>query len=83
MGRTDAKAEAEAPILWKSDVKGQLIGKDPDTGKDWKQQEKVAEDKMVRWYHWPDGHEFEQTWELVKDREAWCAAAHEIAKCRI
>ena len=34
MGRTDAKAEAEAPILWKSDVKGQLIGKDPDTGKD-------------------------------------------------
>ena len=45
--RTDA--EAEAPILWPPDVKSQLIGKDPDAGKDWRQQEKrVAEDEMVR-----------------------------------
>ena len=47
MGRTDA--EAEAPILWPPDMKTQLIRKDPDAGKDWKQKEKgVAEDEMVR-----------------------------------
>ena len=47
MGRTDA--EAEAPILWLPDMKSQLIGKDPDAGKDWRQKEKgVAEDEMVR-----------------------------------
>ena len=40
MGRTDAEAEAEAPILWPSDVKSQLIGKDPDAGKDGGQEEK-------------------------------------------
>ena len=46
-GRTDA--EAEAPILWPSDVKSQLIGKDPDAGKDWRSKEKgVAEDEMAR-----------------------------------
>ena len=45
-GRTDA--EAEAPILWPLDTKSQLIGKDPDAGKDWGQQEKEAtEDEMV------------------------------------
>ena len=45
-GRTDA--EAEAPILWPPDVKSQLIGKDLDAGKDWKQKEKgAAEDEMV------------------------------------
>ena len=43
--RTDA--EAEVPILWPSDVKNQLIGKDPDAGKDWGRK-KEAEDKMVR-----------------------------------
>ena len=42
-------AEAEAPILWPPDAKSQLIGKDPDTGKDWRQKEKaVAEDEMIR-----------------------------------
>ena len=47
IGRTDA--EAAAPILWLPDVKSQLIGKDPDAGKDWKQREKRAtEDEMVR-----------------------------------
>ena len=47
IGRTDA--EAEAPILWPPDAKSQLIGKDPDAGKDWRQKEKeVAEDEMVR-----------------------------------
>ena len=60
--RTDA--EAEAPILWPSDVKSQLIRKDPDAGKDWRQKKKrAAEDEMVRWHHWLKGHEFEQTLE--------------------
>ena len=47
IGKTDA--EAEVPIFWQTDVKGQLIGKDPDAGKDWGQEEKgVTEDEMVR-----------------------------------
>ena len=59
IGRTDA--EAEAPILWPPDEKNWLIGKDPDTGKEWGQEEKVmTEDEMVGWHHWLDGHEFEQ-----------------------
>ena len=59
IGRTDA--EAETPILWPSDVKNQVIGKDLDAGKDWRQEEKgMTEDEMVRWHHWLDGYEFEQ-----------------------
>ena len=42
-------------------LKNWLIGKDPNAGKDWRQEEKgLAEDEMVGWYHWLDGHEFEQ-----------------------
>ena len=60
IGRTDAKAET--PGLWSPDAKSQLIGKDPDAGKDWRQKEKGAEeDEMVRWHHQLNGHEFEQT----------------------
>ena len=45
---------------WPSDVKSQLIGKDPDAGKDWGQEEKgVTEDEMAGWHHWLNGHEFE------------------------
>ena len=59
IGRTDA--EAEAPILWPPDAKSWLIIKDPETGKDWGQEEKGAtEDEMVGWHHWLGGHEFEQ-----------------------
>ena len=59
IGRTDA--EAEAPILWPSDVKSWLTGKDPDTGKDWRREEKgMREDEMVGWHHQLDGHECEQ-----------------------
>ena len=59
IGRTDA--EAEAPILWPSDVKKWLIEKDPDAGKDWRREEKgMTEDEMVGWHHRLDGHEFEQ-----------------------
>ena len=57
--RTDAKAEA--PILWLGDAKNWLIGKDPDAGKDWRQEEKgMTENKMAGWHHWFNGHEFEQ-----------------------
>ena len=55
-------AEAETPILWPPDAKNWLIGKEPDAGKDWRQEEKgMTEDKMVGWDHWLTGHESEQT----------------------
>ena len=58
IGRTDA--EDEAPIFWPPDVKSQLLRKDPDAGKDWRQEEKViTEDEMVGWHHWLNGHELE------------------------
>ena len=58
IGRTDA--EAETPILWAHLVKSLLIGKDPDAGRDWGQEEKgTTEDEMVGWHHRLDGHEFE------------------------
>ena len=60
IGRTHA--EAESPILWPSDTKNQLIGKDPNAGKDWKEEEKgVTENEMIGWHHQLSGHEFEQT----------------------
>ena len=50
IGRTDA--EAETPILWSPDVKNWLIWKDPDAGKDWRQEEKgTTEDEMIGWHH--------------------------------
>ena len=58
IGRTDALAKA--PILWPPDVKNWLVEKDPDAGKDWRQEEKgTTEDEMGGWHHWLDGHEFE------------------------
>ena len=60
IGRTDTNAKA--PILWPPDATSQLIGKEPDAGKDWGQEEKGAtEDEMVGWHHPFNGHEFEQT----------------------
>ena len=58
IGRTDAKAED--PVLWSPDVKSEIIRKDPDAGKDWKQEKGTTEDEMVGWHHWLNGHEFEQ-----------------------
>ena len=56
------RLDTEAPILWPPDVKSWLIGKDPDAGKDWGQEEKgMTEDEMVGWHHWFRGHEFEKT----------------------
>ena len=57
IGRTGA--EAEAPILWPPEPKNWLIWKDPDAGKDWRQEEnRMTEDEMVRWHYRLDGHEF-------------------------
>ena len=59
IGRTDA--EAGTPFLWPTDGKNWLIRKDPDAGRDWRQEENgMTEDEMVGWYHHLDGHEFEQ-----------------------
>ena len=70
-------AEAEAPILWLPYVKIQLIGKDPDAGKDWGQEKGVTEDEMAGWHHWLD---LSKLWEIVEDRKGWHTAAHEAAK---
>ena len=75
IGRTDV--EAETPILWPPHAKSWLIRKDPDAGKDWRQEEKgTTEDEMVGWYHRLNGDDFE----LVMDREAWHAAVHGVTK---
>ena len=65
--RTDA--EAEDPILWPSDVKSQLTGKEPDAGKDRGQGTGTTKNEMVGWYRWLNGYEFEQTpgeWRIGK-----------------
>ena len=59
IGSTDAKAET--PILWPPDAKDWLIWKDPDAGKDWRQEKGKTEDEMVGWHHRLNGQEFEQT----------------------
>ena len=56
IGRTNT----EAPILWLPDTKSRLIGKDPDSGKDWRQENGMTEGEMVGWHHQLYGHEFEQ-----------------------
>ena len=57
IGRTDV--EAETPILLPSDAKSWLIGKDPNAGRDWGQEEKwTTENEMARWHHWLNGHRF-------------------------
>ena len=57
IGRTDA--EAETLIIWPPDAKSWLIWKDPDAGKDWREEKGTTEDEMVGWHHQLNGHEFE------------------------
>ena len=78
-GRTDA--EAETPVLWPPDAKSWLIWKDPDAGKDWKQEENgKTEDEMVGWHHRLNGVYSVSKLSLLMDREAWSAAVHGCAR---
>ena len=78
IGRTDA--EAETPIFWPPDVNSPVIGKDPDAGKDWRQEEKGQQDEMAGWLHRLNGHEFEQTLGNGEGQGAWHAAVYGVAK---
>ena len=79
IGRTDV--EAETPVLWPPHAKSWLIGKDPDAGRDWGQEEKgTTKDEVAGWHNWLDGHEFEWTPGVGDDRETWCAAIHGVTK---
>ena len=78
IGRSDA--DTETPIMWPPDANW-LIGKDPDAGKDWGQEEKgVTEDKMVGWHHNSMDMSLSKLQEMVTDREAWCAVVHGAGK---
>ena len=61
-------------------MKTRLPGKDPDAGKDWEQEKEVTEDEMVRQHHRLYGMNLSKLQEIVEDREAWCAAVHEVTK---
>ena len=70
-------------VLWPPHAKSWLIGKDPDAGRDWGQEEKgTTEDEMVGWHHQLNEHGFAGLQQLVMEREAWRAAVYGVAKSR-
>ena len=74
-------AEAEAPILWPPNAKSQPTGKDPDAGKDWREEEKeTTEDELVGWHTDSMDMSLSKLQEMVKDREDWSATVHGVAK---
>ena len=79
-GGNDAKAET--PVLRPPHGKSWLIGKDPDSVKDWKQEGKATAEDEVEWHHWLNGRGFEWTPGVDDDREAWCATIHGVTKSR-
>ena len=77
-------AKAETPILWPPHAKCWLIGKVPDAGNNWAQEEKgTTEDEMAGWHHQLEEHEFEWIQELVMDKEAWSTVIHGFMKNRM
>ena len=80
IGRTDVAAETS--ILWPPDAKYWLIWKDPNAGKDWRQEKGMTEDETVGWHDWLNGHEFEQAPGVGDGQGSLGAAVHGVAKSR-
>ena len=81
LGKTDA--EAETPVFWSSDANSWLTGKVPDAGKDWGQKQKSrSEDEMAGWHHDAMNMKLGKLREMVRDREAWRMAVHEVWRSR-
>ena len=76
--RTDTKAEVT--IFWLHDTKNLLTGKDPDAGKDWRQEKGTTEDEMLGWYHRLDGHEFEQALGVGEGQGSLVCCIHRVTK---
>ena len=78
-GRTDV--EGETPILWPSDAKSPLTGKDPDAGRDWVQEDKLTTEDEIAGCITDSMHmSLGELWDLVMNRKAWHAVIHGVTK---